>query len=197
MRAGAGTDHLGVGNCAKHGGNTISHRKAAQMEIATNTAKLLAAPVATNPFDSIRMLEAEARGYVEYFRRQVQALDPDMVYVRPTSVLRRPLDEGSEGESPGNEVEEITEMPADLNIAIKAHQKAMEDLRRISKTAIDSNLAERLVSLQENRSQFIVGAIQGIFRELGIPLDAKSMPVIRKHLEIVESTAEEANSDEE
>src|ERR1017187_6610410 len=190
--AGAGTGDKGFGSCLRHGGSTVTHEKAGQLEQAKATAGLLSIPVSTNPFDSLRQLEAEAAGYVEYFRRQVQELDPDMIYVRPASILRRPLDEGKEGENPSVMVEELSFAPVDLNIAIKAHRQAMEDLRRISKTVIDTNLGERIVQLQEKDSRVFATAVSAIVVALGHKLsDVRVQGIIRAQLEAIEGTATE------
>jgi hypothetical protein len=192
---GWGTNHAGYGNCKLHFGATESNNKAAQLEAANHAALTLGTAVDTNPFDSLMMIEAEARGYVEYFRRQVQALDPDMVYVRPQSVLRRPLDEGKDGENPGVEVEEIREAPAELNICIKAHRQAMEDLRRIAKTNSDAEIAERIVRMQEEQASLYADFARGLVRALGLSLDAKTIPIVQKQLRAIDSTAEEVGND--
>ena len=189
---GWGTDHPGFGRCKFHLGSTINGRKAGQLEAASSMARLLSAPVATNPYDSIKQLEAEAAGYVEYFRRQVQALDPDAIFVRPTSILRRPLKEEKGEENPHVEVEEVTEMPVDLHIAIKAHRQAMEDLRKISKTAFDVNLADRLAKMQEQDAQVLMMAVRGIVVALGHKLeDAEVQGIVRKYLTAIDATYEE------
>lgn len=189
---GWGTNHAGFGSCKLHGGMTESGIKSAQLTAAVHLADLLGAPVATNPFDSIKRLEAEAAGYVEFFRREVERIDPDCHFVRPTSILRRPLNEGKEGEDPSIEVEEITEAPMDLHIAIKAHEKAMENLRKISKTAFDVDLADRLARMQEQDSQMLVLLARGIVLGLGHKLDDELVQkVVRKQLEAVDATAEE------
>ena len=180
--AGKGTSHVGYGLCSKHGGTSPTNIKHAETLAVTAACHKLGAPVSTNPFDSIKQLEAEAMGYVEYFRRQVQALDPDMVWVRPSSILRRPLNIGKDGEDPGVQVEEMTSAPVELNVAIKAHRQAMEDLRKISKTAIDAGVAVTLVQLQEKRERTEAFAIHGLLKALGHnPADGKVLALIEEY----------------
>ena len=188
---GWGTNHVGYGNCKLHFGATESNNKSAQLEAAKSVALTLGTAVATNPFDSLMMLEAQARGLVEFHYREMQMLDPDMVYVRPRTILHRPLDEGKDGENPGVEVEEIREAPAELNIVIKAYREAAEHLRRVAKTANDANIAERIVELQEEKEQFRSAVWLAAFAELRIPLDAKKLKILRKHFD-VDGTAKEA-----
>ena len=189
---GWGTKHPGFGACKLHGGSTGTGEKAGQLQAANHLALVLGAPIATNPYDSIKALEAEAKGYVEFFRREVERIDPDCHFVRPTSILRRPLNEGKEGEDPSITVEEITEAPLDLHIAIKAHERAMENLRRISKTAFDVNLADRLAKMQENDSQALFVAVRGIVLALGHKLeDPRVQGIVTKHLAAIDATAEE------
>jgi hypothetical protein len=187
---GWGTDHAGYGNCKLHFGRTETNNKSAQLEAAKHAALTLGTAVTTNPFDSLMLIEAEARGDVEYFRQHVLALDPDMVYVRPASILRRPLDEGKDGENPGVEVEELRFAPVELNTAIKALKESREELRRIAKTNSDANIGERIVSMQEEKAQFDASVWKAVCTELGIPLDTKTIGILRKHFD-VESTAEE------
>lgn len=72
--AGAGTKHLGVGCCSRHGGNTESHEKAAAVEIARRECTTLGLPIETTPADALMEEVWEACGNVEFYRHLVQQL---------------------------------------------------------------------------------------------------------------------------
>src|SRR5208283_5416418 len=115
--------HVGFGKCKLHGGLSETGNKAGEMAKAEHVAARLGVPVVTNPFDALQHSLAVQNGLVEFFRREVELIDPDCHFVRPTSILRRPLDAGKDGEDPGVVVEEVTEAPLDLHIAIKALER--------------------------------------------------------------------------
>jgi hypothetical protein len=193
-RAGAGTAHLGFGNCSKHGGNTSSHRKAGELAKAEAVAAQLGIPIETNPYDALRNSLAVENGIVEFFREAVVRIDPDCHFVRPTSVLRRPLDEGKEGENPGIEVEEITEGPEDLHIALKALERWLLMRDKTSKTIIDANLDKKILALHEDRARYVVEGMLRVFELIGVPIDQKVLDAVRKVFpddDTIEGTAHE------
>jgi hypothetical protein len=145
----------------------------------------LGVPVTTNPFDALMRAQAEANGDVEYFRRQVEQLDPDAVFVRPTSILRRPLREGGEsGENPAVVVEEITSAPLELNIAYKALVRARAELVNIAKTIAQLGLMEQMVALQERGDRMLAEELRAVVEALGHDLrDAKVEATIRRVIE--------------
>jgi len=176
--AGKETTHIGFGKCKKHGGTGITHIKHAELEAATAACLKLGVAVDTNPFDALMQVQAEANGYVEYFRRQVQQLDPDAVFVRPTSILRRPLNLGKDGEDPGVQVEEITGAPLSLNIAIKSHKQAMVELRDTAKVIAALGLTEEILKRQS--SEYVAGMLRRVVEALGHSLqDSKVEALIR------------------
>ena len=181
--AGQGTTHVGYGHCNKHGGSTPTQVVGAEIEIAQEACHRLGVAVATNPFDSLMQVQAEQMGYVEYFRRLVQELDPDAVFVRPTSILRRPLKEEKGAEDPGVLVEEITTAPHELNVAIKEHKKAMIELRDTSKVIAALGLAEAMVRYQAKRSGEAADLIRDLVTGFSLKLeDDKVRKVIEKVL---------------
>jgi len=162
------------------------------MAKAEHVAARLGVPVVTNPFDALQHSLAVQNGLVEFFRREVELIDPDCHFVRPTSILRRPLDAGKDGEDPGVVVEEVTEAPLDLHIAIKALERWLLLRDKTSKIIVDTNLAERIVKLQEHDSQTMMLLARGIVLGLGLKLEDKRVQaVVRRQLEAIDSTAEE------
>jgi len=71
--AGQGTDHLGVGRCKNHGGNTPSHGIAAERELVRQQAAL-GAPLDVDPDTALRGLLRASAGHVAYLSATVQGL---------------------------------------------------------------------------------------------------------------------------
>lgn len=72
--AGYGTDHLGTGRCARHGGNTASHRASAQTEIVKQAAEKYGLAVDIDPAVAMMQLVAKSYGSVLYLEARVAEL---------------------------------------------------------------------------------------------------------------------------
>lgn len=81
--AGARTEHLGVGRCYRHGGNTPNHKAAAEVELAKQAVQRYGLAVDIDP--ALAMMKAVARSYgsVLYLRAQVAELDVPWVEDKP------------------------------------------------------------------------------------------------------------------
>jgi hypothetical protein len=80
--AGHGTPHLGSGRCARHGGNSRNHVKAASTELARQACATLGVPIDTHPAEALLREVCETAGNVEFYRSLVMELpthpDPDV-----------------------------------------------------------------------------------------------------------------------
>jgi hypothetical protein len=189
---GWGTRHLGVGSCKLHGGSTVTHERSGQLVKAQQLADRLAIPVRVHPYVALTDALAIGWGYAEHFRQEVVALDPESIYVRPTSILRRPLKEEKGAEEPGVVVEEITSAPLELNLAIRKHKEWLEYCWKLSKDIASLNIDERLAKVQEAKDDREAIAIHGLLEDLGITLDKRVLGFVRKRWpEAIDATAEE------
>jgi len=193
-RAGMGTHHVGVGRCSLHGGRTLTHEVSGQRELAQRLADRLAIPVRIHPYEALTDALAIEWGFVEHFRQQVVALDPSMEYVRPTSRLRRPLNEGKEGEDPAVVVEEITEAPADVNIAIRQLGVWLDRSTKLSKDIASLGLDDRKLKLDEERGHEIGDAVLAILAGLDIKMDAKVLALVHRELTAIDATCVEEDT---
>src|SRR6266702_1094833 len=77
--AGWGTDHVGIGRCRLHGGNTPSHQRAAQLEQARRDVATYGLPREVAP--DVALLEEVHRsaGHVAYLASRVAELGQDEV----------------------------------------------------------------------------------------------------------------------
>lgn len=73
-RAGAGTDHVGIGRCKHHGGSTPTHQAAARKELARQACATLGIPIDTHPAEALLREVCETAGNVEFYRQLVVAL---------------------------------------------------------------------------------------------------------------------------
>lgn len=72
--AGHGTDHLGVGRCSRHGGNTPSHAAAAINELARRACTTLGVSVEQHPAEALLGEVFRTRGAVDFYEALVQEL---------------------------------------------------------------------------------------------------------------------------
>lgn len=188
---GWGTGHPGIGSCKKHGGKTPTQETHGALVKAQQLADRLAIPVRIHPYVALANALAIEWGFVEHFRQQVIALDPSMEYVRPTSRLRRPLNEGKEGEDPMIEVEEITEAPADVNIAIRQLGVWLDRSTKLSKDIASLGIDDRKLKLDEERGREVGDAVLAILTGLNITIDAKVSALVQRELLAIDATCEE------
>jgi len=152
---------------------------------------VMGVPVDIDPLEAILQSIRIAAGEVQYCTWMIEKLGAGDVVVHPVSVLRRPLNEGKDGEDPNIDVEERRSGPLDLNIWIKARQQATDRLVKYAKTAVDSGIAERLVRIEESQAAIIAKAVRGILEDLGMSDDPKALTAVRRHLTAIDSTAVE------
>jgi len=176
-------------HCESHGGSTRAQKKSTEVARARKVATAMGLPVDIDPFTAIGKAMAIANGEVDYYTRRIEEIDPDLTFIRPTSILHRPLNEGKDGEDPGIVVEEVTEGPEELNPLIRARNQAADRLAKFSKMALDANIDERLAKLEEAYAGQIVHAVRGILEAHGIT--EIQTPVVERYLTTIDSTAVE------
>lgn len=187
---GWGTGHVGVGPCKKHFGKTPTLEVQGQRMLAQQLADRLSIPVHIHPYVALTDALAIEWGFVEHFRQQVIALDPSMEYVRPTSKLRRPLNEGKDGEDPAVVIEEITEAPVDVNIAIRQLGVWLGRSTKLSKDIASLGIDDRKLKLEEERGHEIGDAVMAILAGLNITMDAKVRALVHRELLAIDATCE-------
>lgn len=81
--AGKGTEHRGVGRCSRHLGNTESHVKAAEGELAQQAVSRYGLAVDIDPATAMMQLVAKSHGSVLYLEAHVAALEVPWLEDRP------------------------------------------------------------------------------------------------------------------
>jgi hypothetical protein len=75
--AGQGTDHLGIGCCKFHGGNTTNHRVAAVRTEATRRAATYGEPIEIDPHTALLLEVHRSAGHVAWLNEQLKSM-PDV-----------------------------------------------------------------------------------------------------------------------
>ena len=138
--AGHGTDHVGTGRCARHGGLTPSHKRAAEVELAKQAAAKYGLPVDVDPAEAMMRAVAVSYGSVLYMEAAVAALD-------------KPWTEGEDGGKP--------------HVAwtmLMAERKQHTDICR---DALRAGVERRNIELQEGMARKLVEGFAAFARLLG------------------------------
>lgn len=143
--AGAGTDHLGVGNCSNHAGATRNGAAHAARELFQRQARELLARLGEpepliNPVLRLQELAGEADRWLEVCRAQVQALDGDFS-----------VETVMQGEQ--------------IRAVVREYTAAIDRLHKIGADLVRLNLEERAQRLDEAQSRLVWQAVDRGLRD--------------------------------
>lgn len=152
--AGWGTDHVGAGPCRLHGGMTpVGIKSAARTQLAQLAGREL---MDVRPMDALLMCVRIAAMEVRVFSEKIDELDPD-------ELLERPSEQIVAGANP----EKFwIKKQQELNIWLRAREKAMDRLVRYSKAALDAGVEERQIQLAERMGDILANTVQRIVDDL-------------------------------
>lgn len=105
LSKGWGTDHLGIGACRKHLGNSPTHRKAAQKELAAQAVEIYGLSREVEPHEALLEEVYRTAGAVDYLQQQVRAHTGDELVFGgvETASLERPASaQGDKDETPAS-----------------------------------------------------------------------------------------------
>ncbi len=139
--AGQGTDHVGIGYCALHGGSTPSHKVAVAKSIARDAVATYGLPVDIDPHTAILQELARTAGAVAYLEEQVRTLKADEVVWGKTEEV----DQGAT-EFPGRN----TKHQAAPNIWVVLFREERRHYLAVIKTAHDMGIEDRQIKLAES-----------------------------------------------
>lgn len=148
--AGYKTNHVGVGRCSLHGGKTVTHVKAAEIEIARLEAHRLGIPVEVDPITGLKAALWSAYGSLIYYQEKAQS--------EPTVI---------DEQGPGGALKQVASP-----WVVLLHE-AERTLAQVSKAAIAAGLKEREIRLAESDALTIFAAINRTLQAIG--LEAKSL----------------------
>lgn len=174
--AGEGTDHVGFGPCAGHGGATKAVRKNAAMDagryfILQRKAEMTlfgGDPDSINITPEEALLEEVRRSVamVRYIQRQLASWDPGS---------------GDLGALPALSDETTRGMALDTDAAgwIKIYREERAHMVRVSKMALDVGISLLMVKLAQEQGLRLASAVERILEELSLtPSQAQLVPTI-------------------
>jgi hypothetical protein len=157
-----------VGKCRLHGGNTPSHRKAAEREEAALAVTTYGLPLDMDPRDALLDEVHRTAGHVAWLAARVASLPPDGL------VGSADAEEGA-GASP----------------YLALYQRERRHLREVCRDAIAAGLAERQVQLAERQGAALAGAVRAILADLGLSGEQWAMvpEIVPRHLRALSDVA--------
>lgn len=150
---GYGTEHLGIGPCKYHLGNTRAHIRAAARFKAQQELTRLGQPVERDPQTALLELVWEASGNVAFLRQEVGRLGTNLVD-------RLTVHNAKTGET--------TELGEQERALVKLYGDWTDKLAKYSKAAIDAGIAERQVQLAEAQGYAIRDLIEAVLDSLDL-----------------------------
>lgn len=133
MQAGYRTDHLGVGRCYRHGGNTPTHERGAKVELARIACETLGIPIETDPVVALTNRLWEAEGDLCFYREQVIALGAEV----------------TETEESGGEWGATKHVP---HVLVTLYHQAQERSAKIAAECIKAGIEEKRLQLDQVRA---------------------------------------------
>lgn len=192
--AGKGTDHLGVGRCSRHGGNTRNHKRAAAKELARIELNLLGLPV-EDIDPGTALLEEVART-----RRNVRALEELLADVpthpEPDRFVAPDLEDETAGHwvrgEPGlyGRTYHVSGLPtgeAKLNVLLVWLIDERKHLVAATAAALRAGIDERQVRLAERQGEQMAEILRGVLADLGVLDHPEAATVVRRHLALAAS----------
>lgn len=157
VRAGAGTEHEGVGRCARHGGNTEAGRREGAWVVAHGFARSLD----VTPWEGLLTAVKIAAGRVAWIEGKLAGaqVDRQLEPVNNESTSEAGRDEDHQG--------------TNLAYWVKQAEVWHDRLARVSKLAIDAGVAERLVRQLELEAQLMLRATHLTLDELGLDVETR------------------------
>lgn len=168
--AGWGTDHVGIGKCKNHGGNTKTHRTTAAIAIADREARAILADLDVvpigDPLTHLLQLAGQILAWQEATARLVNDLEGRIRYA------------GANG---------AEQLRAEIALYERAMDRAMKVLTEIARL----NIEERLAGIAEQQAERVLRAIDAALAAAGVTGQqaAEARLTAARHLQAVPDTA--------
>jgi hypothetical protein len=175
--AGFGTDHLGLGNCYRHGGAMESGERA----ITKAELRMLAGDplVMVDPGEALLWCVTLAAQDLAWTNHMIMKLE---------KATHRPVTSETGYSTEKGETRSKRLEPRVLDGYILERHKAEDRLARFSKMALDAGVAQRAIDLAEKMAEMYAVTIAAILSDLKVDM-AKAAPVIERHLRTLEGTS--------
>jgi hypothetical protein len=148
-------------------------RQAAAVAMARSHVASLVGPIEMEPHEALQLAIALTAAEVQFFSQRIAELGADDVAGQATITKTRvgagPAEDegGSAAEGDGApDVVEVRQLAPALNLWVKARSDALERLARFSKMALDANVDERRVRVQEVQLDRLADVVNAVMRDL-------------------------------
>src|SRR4249920_3483306 len=179
-QAGWGTDHVGIGRCRLHGGNTASHRaNAVKVEGAREVARL-GGRKDIHPAAALLELVQYGAVTVEYWRGVVAALPEDDLTWGVTEEV-----DSSGGEGGGFS---STKREAKPHIALVLLRAAEQDLAAYASAALKAGVDAALVSVAQVHANRLIAVVDHVLADERVTVDGEARVVVLEALREVMGT---------
>lgn len=174
--AGKGTQHLGFGRCSRHGGNTESHVKAAEVEQAVEAVAYYGLPREVEPHQALIEELYRTAGHVQWLEDIIHAGEMTKD-VSPTGRRR------------GVKLDQAT-LAGDIpSVWLDLYERERKHLKDVAKTCLSLGLEDRRVKLDEAIAQKLVKFARGLAKELGVENNPELPVMVRRQLTLVAGQA--------
>ena len=150
---GQGTDHVGIGNCDRHGGSTATHRTGANKVKADRAVATFGLPREVDPHTALSEEVWRTAGHVAYLAEMVRLLEGD-------DALKQ-LDVSGKFEKP--------------SVWLEIYWTERKHLTAVCKAAIDAGVEERKVRLLEGMGDVLASVIRNVASDLLAALVAQGV----------------------
>lgn len=177
--AGWGTDHPGVGRCKYHGGNTPTHRQAAQRQAAEEAVATYGLPVEVEPVEAIVDNLHRTAGHVRWLADEIAAFEKgDLVYG-----VYEDTATAAEG---GAAVDRKVKRRAVPAVLLKLYQQERKHYLDVARVAVAAGIAEREIRIAEHQAAIFAAALRGILGDLGVADHPDVGKIVRRHFTLIE-----------
>lgn len=147
--------------------------------------RFMGVPQEVTPADALATALRITAGEVEYCTQQIARLCDDELFERPERTVY--------AEMPSGGWEMVSEH-RDAEVITRWHQlrtAAMDRMARYAKMALDVGLEERQQTLHENQAALIARFFETVMQDVELTDEQTKLlgPAMRRHLEVIESTA--------
>jgi hypothetical protein len=159
LPSGHGTNHVGTGRCARHGGNTPSHKAAAAKVVARRAVETYGLPIKMDPRDAVLAELYRTLGAVAFIEGQIRALDPEQLIWGKTEEV-----DTQATEYPGTNTKHAAVPNAWLELFKWERRHSLE----VSKTAHAIGVEEYRIRMVEQMGGQLAAVIRAFIARLGL-----------------------------
>jgi hypothetical protein len=143
---------------------TPDHRRAAAGAMARAHVASLVGPVDLEPHEALQLAIALTAAEVRFFGEQIAVLGVNDIAGQATVTTNRRAKGDESGEV--DDIVEVRQLAPALHIWVRARADAIDRLARFAKMAMDANVDERRVRVQEVQLDRLAGVVNAVMRDL-------------------------------